>query len=134
MDLEKIETFYHGKKWDAPFMDDAFLMPDQMWRFLLSDDTGFVVNKTCAFCGEELVFEDNAFMAPSFRQSHTECYIRSGMGDVAHLEGRCICSGEDRRTTEETNQTFREEALATVQWMLDHGRGRWLDTTETRDT
>lgn len=102
-------TYYQGRLWDAPFVDSA--MP--------ADLTG----GTCDWCDEEITPEDDAVRLPHI-QGHLECHLRFALGDVAHLERRCSCftSTPDE---EIYPQSLREEARATLRWLLEHHQGRY---------
>ena len=71
-------------------------------------------------CGEEIAAGDNAIRLGSV--FHVECIIRSTMGDVAHLEGRCLCFGGGDHDEE---GTYRQQAQRALDWMVANGRGRW---------
>lgn len=110
-------TYYWGRKWDAPLTDEAELMPRE-W-----------VGGTCQLCNEPITTEDNVLYMP-FTRGHLECVIRSGMGDVQHLEGRCLCfrgSGNEIVKDSDHYPTYRESSRATIQWLLDNHRGRFHD-------
>lgn len=102
---------YHGRLWDSPMTDG---MPKV-------DLTG----EECFYCGEPIAADDDALRLAT--TSHTECVLRSVLGDVAHLEGRCLCAG-GRDHDEEG--TFREQAQRALQWMVDNGRGRWAEGSD----
>lgn len=101
-------SFYQGRRWDAPMADDA----------VLADLTG----QTCGMCQEPVVEGDDAMALGS--TFHTECLIRSTLGDVAHLEGRCLCFG-GRDHDEEG--TYREQSRRAMAWIIEHRRGRWRE-------
>lgn len=103
-------VIYQGRKWDAPFTDDA----------VEGEITGF-----CDWCQEEIHSEDDAVQLPHMTM-HLECHLRMALGDVNHLEGRCICSGGDpSQAHDETSLTLRQEAQASLQWLVDNYRGRF---------
>lgn len=97
---------YQGRRWDAPMTDD---MP-------VLDLTG----QECC-CGELIAEGDDAVRLGS--TFHIECLIRSTLGSVDHLQGKCTCFGGHERLDDEG--TYREQARQTLEWMLQHGRGRW---------
>lgn len=108
-------------------MDDSMRMSPNFWMAMTRPETGEVEHQNCDLCGELLQGDENVFLTTTM-QSHTECRILAAMGDVAHLEGRCVCGDRDGYyTTEELAQTYREESLACVEWLVKHGRGRWAD-------
>lgn len=95
---------YQGRWWDAPFTDDA----------VQADLSG----RDCEYCREPITQDDDAVWQP-YVLGHLECHLRSALGDVQHLEGRCICSGGPAER-DNSNATYREEAKATLQWLLDN--------------
>lgn len=120
------QVFYHGKLWDAPMTDLAEKMSDRLAKSVL---TG---NVPCDLCAEPLLYEQNILLLP-YIGGHLECQIRSVMGNVQHLEGRCICNnGKDNPLPGEEEQSYREESLAAVEWLIKHGRGRFHDPANTQ--
>jgi hypothetical protein len=110
--VSEIQTYYQGRKWDAPMTDDA----------IERDLSGH----TCVMCQESITADDNAIM--NTQPWHLECSIRSGLGDVQHLERRCLCfRGTGNEITHESDhhETYRESAKAALQWVLDHNQGRF---------
>lgn len=99
-------VYVHGRWWDAPATDDAKEF----------DLTG----TTCSMCQEEVTTDDDAVMMGSI--FHTECWLRAGLGDVAHLERRCLCYGGGEHDEEGTQ---REQSKRALQWIIDHSQGRW---------
>lgn len=105
-------TVYQGRKWDAPMTDDA---------------TEGTVSGPCDLCTEPILPEDDALQLP-FMRTHLECNLRSGMGDVAHLEGRCFCyTGVP---DDDEYDSYRDSARAALEWLLAHKRGRFHPTTQ----
>lgn len=116
--MEKWPTYYLGRKWDAPMTDDAVLMPAELVEALLP--------QSC-FCGEPMTPDDNLLWTPGI-QAHLECYIRSGMGDVQHLEGRCSCGSRQEQTLKSDHyETYRDSARAAIEWLVKNNRGRFHD-------
>ena len=112
--------YYSGRRWDAPMMDGATHVDEEFFAMAVS-----VANTECPICQEPLIYGENILLTP-MQVAHVECEIRAVLGDVAHMEGRCICSGRgDERTEEDDNKTYRQSSLDAVQWMVDHNRGRW---------
>ncbi len=113
-------TVYFGEWWDVPAMESARLA-----------DTP--VGALCRFCDVKIVEGDQGvFMVhvdldaegnPSASAGpwHRECQLRSVLGSVDHLEGRCICRDGDGGQHEAA--TPREEALRLRAWLVE--RGRW---------
>lgn len=102
-------TIYQGRKWDAPMTDDA---------------VEGVITGDCTLCREPITPEDNAIRTP-WMNTHLECNVRSGLGDVQHLEGRCICAGKPVYLPSDDYATYRESAKATLAWLIAHNRGRF---------
>lgn len=112
-------TYYYGRKWDAPVTDDAILMDEALVNALFP--------QPCDFCKEPVTAEDDIMLTPGIC-AHTECELRAILGDVQHLEGRCLCSrGSGNEVTYESDhyETYREGAKAALQWLIDHKRGRF---------
>lgn len=51
---------------------------------------------------------------------HIECFLRSILGDVEHLQGRCSCYDPDA-VRENTGRTYRQEAREAMEWIIQHG-------------
>lgn len=118
---EDLPTYWHGRKWDAPMTDDAIEMPEELAEVLLAGSS------VCDFCKEPLLATDDVFLTP-WNSSHLECNVRSGLGDIQHLEKRCLCFlGSGNEVTHESDHfdSYRESAKATIQWLIDHNQGRF---------
>lgn len=102
------DVLYQGRLWDAPATDDA----------TKADLTG----RHCTACGEEIAASDDAVRMGSY--FHTECWIRSGLGDVMHLERRCLCFGG---TEHDDEGTYREQSQRALDWVVENRAGRWAD-------
>lgn len=105
-------TLFQGRRWDAPMSDDA----------VRADLSG----RDCAMCQEPITADDDAVALGSI--FHTECLLRSSLGDVPHLEGRCLCAGG---TEHDDEGSYRDGARRTVAWLVEHGRGRWASVETT---
>lgn len=88
------------------------------------EDPGFFVGKACDMCGELIGPGDDALGLPHLN-GHLECHLRAGMGDVQHLEGRCSCFGTEIPDFPARELTGREDAAATLVWLLEHRQGRF---------
>jgi hypothetical protein len=89
----------------------------------------FPAGESCLYC--ETPFDeaagDNGQAMPrataggvvEIRHIHKECGLRSVLGPVAHLEGRCSCHGGDEHDA--PGRTVREEALTVWAWVQAHG-------------
>jgi hypothetical protein len=81
----------------------------------------------CELCNEKFEPTDDIVML-SHVTSHLECHLRMALGDVAHLEGRCLCSrgrGNEIVHAGDVYESWRDSAKAALQWLVDHGRGRF---------
>lgn len=88
----------------------------------------FPAGESCLHCGE--VFDqaagDSGQAMPcilaagrsEIRHAHKECSLRSVIGSLAHLEGRCHCYGGSNETP---GLTAREEAVRVWEWVQVHG-------------
>jgi len=101
-------TLYQGRLWDAPMTDDA--------------ERADLTGRDCGMCQEPVVEGDDALLMGGL--FHTECLLRSSLGDVPHLEGRCLCFGGGDH---DTDGTYRDGARRTVDWLVAHRRGRWAE-------
>jgi hypothetical protein len=78
----------------------------------------FPGGESCLYCGEPFdeAAGDSGQATPCLRADgtteiahvHKECQLRSVVGGLAHLEGRCSCHGG---TTETPGMTARQEAV-----------------------
>ncbi len=121
---EALPIYYYGRKWDAPLYDDAHLVSEEFAQAMFG---GGVPAATCSFCGEQMTLDDDLLIQP-YAIGHLECHLRSALGDVQHLENRCLCargSGNEIVYDSDKYDTYRESAKATLQWLLDHNRGRF---------
>ena len=102
---------YQGRKWDAPLTDDAAEVN--------------LAGLTCTMCEEPITADDNAILITWANQPmHLECYLRPVFGGIAHLEGRCSCPGGPGEQ-DDPELTAREDARATLDWIIAHRRGRF---------
>lgn len=99
---------YQGRKWDAPMTDEA----------VEGEITG-----DCDLCSEPILPEDNALQLP-FMTTHLECQLRSGLGNVEHLERRCICF-DPTAPPHTSEKTWRQEGIEAVEWVIAHHQGRF---------
>jgi hypothetical protein len=105
------------------------------WSYICYSDDGrlltelqvpFPCGETCLWCGEEFGPGDSGTRKPFYRATgptaaytHKECGMRSVLGPVAHLEGRCYCHGG--LDYETPGNTKRQESLAVWAWVERHG-------------
>ncbi len=105
---------FFGQRWDAPAFDEATEVP-------------VPVGETCLMCEETVEQGDSGIITPYMdarggtRSSpiHLECHLRSIVGSVAHLEGRCSCV-TGRAADDRTGGTRREDARAVLAWLQQH--------------
>lgn len=98
---------YHGRRWDAPMTDDMEKI----------DLTG----EQCSLCLETITADDDGLLLGSL--FHTECLLRSTLGDVFHLRRECMCFGGDKHDEE---GTYREQAQRALAAVIANGGG-WAD-------
>ena len=117
----KDQVYYHGRRWDAPMMDDA----KELEHLVVS-------GAHCQLCDEPMLDSTDDVVLFPHLTCHLECLLRSVMGSVEHLEERCLCHGGiygGADETPDTPQTFRDGARATMAWLLEHNRGRWAEAS-----
>ena len=106
---------FFGQRWDAPAFESAVEVP-------------VPVGQTCLFCPEPIGSDDSGVVTPyidergkaSASPIHIECHIRSIVGSVAHLEGRCSCV-TGRGSDDHTNTSWRQQGRDTITWLQTHG-------------
>jgi hypothetical protein len=117
---------YFGERWDAPVFDGV-----------IARQVPTPIGKTCLFCQEEIAEGDRGFVqagvTPLTRRGkttghqiaslyvHRECQLRSVLGGLEHLEGRCEYTGHCHVLREAAGRTIRQDALAV--WDRVHGVG-----------
>jgi hypothetical protein len=105
-------TQWFGRRWDAPLLDGCVV------------EVPVPVGRSCLFCGEPIAAGDCGLMrlalggtpekpTASWEPAHMECDLRTMIGDVAHLDGQCRCSGAAVDEPEPA-QSFRDEARAVL--------------------
>lgn len=107
---------YFGVKYDAPAWDDAPELPTP-------------VGQKCLLCEEEVLDGESGVIIMAMgpvgvgpAPQHIECFLRSILGSVAHLEGRCICSGG---TVEDMDdRPYRVQARETMDRLTQEGMRR----------
>lgn len=106
-------TFF-GRKWDSPALDDAVEVPVPF-------------GELCYQCDEPIEAGDSGVITVvgekvrnkivgRIRPVHKECWLREGLGSVAHLEGQCVCHGGEAPDTR-SDLTPRQDALRTLEWI-----------------
>lgn len=109
---------YFGVRWDAPAFEDAPELPTPVGeRCLLCDEpiregeSGIVIG----YVGADL--------EPGVAPEHIECFLRSILGSVSHLEKRCSCyGGSDSHGTTRTTRSYRAQARESMEWLILHGQ------------
>jgi hypothetical protein len=88
------------------------------------------IGQRCFACEEQIADGDNGVVMPyigtdasgghfaTVRPCHKECWIRSTVGSLAHLNGRCSCHGGDEP---DSGMTYRQEAIAVYDWVSRRG-------------
>lgn len=109
---------YFGERWDAPLFDAGE-----------SRQTPTPVGQPCLHCGEQIADGDLGFMrvvvatvGPSVLPAHRECDLRSVLGGLDHVLGRCEHTGHCNELREQAGRTLREDALGV--WAWAHGDRR----------
>lgn len=116
--LPEVSTLFFGMRWDAPMLDNAARVATP-------------VGAVCLHCAEPIEDGDQGVMRPyltetdgyaargEWRPAHRECDLRSMVGSVAHLEGRCVCDGgHDTGGTEEVS--WRQQGRDVMAWLAAH--------------
>lgn len=104
-----MSVVYFGVRWDAPHFDEAVEVPTP-------------VGEKCLYCREPVVEGESGTLMPvgqidgpgTVEPVHIECFLRSTIGDVAHLEGRCTCYGGGDRD----ERPYRVTARETMEWVV----------------
>lgn len=77
---------WFGQSWGAPACEPG-------------DRVETPVGRLCLWCQEPIAAGDQGFLIPhvdttiTLKPHHLECQIRSIVGGVNHIEGRCLCCG-----------------------------------------
>lgn len=77
------------------------------------------VGTMCWWCGEAIAEGDQGQMMPQMKADgepeigagHRECSLRSVVGGLAHIQGRCTCHGGTEEDMD-PGMSLREEAIA----------------------
>jgi hypothetical protein len=109
-----VSYLYFGVKWDAPAFEDSHEVP-------------VPVGQQCLLCREVITAGESGLLMPYVgagrlgdSSQHIECFLRSILGDVQHLEQRCSCYNPDAGP-DDTGRTYRQEARETMEWIILHG-------------
>jgi hypothetical protein len=105
----------------------GYVSYDDDGRLLIELRKPVPVGERCLYCGELFGEGDSGQAMPcvtaggimEIRHIHKECQLRSVMGPVAHLEGRCSCHGGGDHDA--PGRTVRQESLAVWAWVQAHG-------------
>lgn len=110
---------WFGPKWDAPITDD-------------SPECKPPLGEKCIQCQEPILEGERGVTMPYLTIDdktreylnrrgavHLECHMRSVLGDVAHLERRCICFGGDDHD-ETDGRSYRDGARDVMTWLAEH--------------
>ena len=92
-------------------------------RMLGKIRTTRVMIPDCGWCGEAIGPNDTRAELASGEHWHYECLIRSIVGSVGHLTGRCSCYADrDKAEEDPPEMTKREAALAAAElWVERRG-------------
>jgi hypothetical protein len=100
---------WFGKPGGAPYERDCPHVPTP-------------VGQACAWCDEPIAADDDGVLIPHVsaektvpRPMHYECQLRSILGGVNHLRGRCTCCGGSE-PPDPPELTRREAAKAAAGW------------------
>lgn len=104
---------FFGTRWKAPAFDDAV-------------QVAAPVGAACLLCVEEVTVDDSGTFTgfvdadghSHLEAVHIECWLRSLLGCVSHLERKCSCYGG----TDHEGHT-RADARAVMDWVLTHPNG-----------
>lgn len=92
---------WFGKNWGAPVCRELPNVP-------------VPVGSLCFYCDEPLVAEDAGMQDGQGKPMHFNCFLRSVIGSVAHLEKRCSCYIDGASEADPPNLTRRQAANAAV--------------------
>lgn len=113
------KQLYFGRQWDAPAWDDARRVP-------------VPVGQLCTNCPETVDASDSGLLIWTIRQDslgyepvHIECWLRAIVGSRDHLKGQCSCTGSRQHADYDDEQSIRDDARATLAWLIQTGRGRF---------
>lgn len=105
---------YFGVKWGAPMFEDAHEVP-------------VPAGQLCLMCREVIKREDSGVLMPYYgakgagtAPEHIECFLRSLLGNVRHLEKRCSCYDPDAPADSEDRRPYRQQARQTMEWLVFH--------------
>lgn len=114
--MSEVRSVYFGVRWDAPAFEDAIEVPTP-------------VGEACLMCQEPVDEGESGVLTPylgdlengpDLRAVHIECWLRSLLGSVAHLEGRCTCFGGSIQDYDD--RPYRVVARETMAWIVERGR------------
>lgn len=99
-------TAWFGPSWDAPVNEGPHVATP--------------VGQLCLWCVEAIEEGDAGVLMPALGDNgevtleaeHRDCFLRSVLGSVGHLSGRCSCHGGDQE--DPPGMTIREAATAAV--------------------
>jgi hypothetical protein len=96
-----MEMQWFGQSWGAPMCHPM-------------NHAATPVGLTCQWCREPIDAEDSGVIFSNGPVNHFECFIRSLVGSVAHLERRCACFRGDCGESDDPRLTQREAARAAM--------------------
>ena len=114
-----MSVVYFGERWDAPVFDGV-----------LCRQAPTPVGEKCRGCDEPVISGDQGFIHPLLSNHghgvvpiHRECQLRSFLGGLEHLEGRCEYTGHCHVLRRAAGRSIRDDALAVWDWVQRHGVG-----------
>lgn len=126
---------------EAAAFEDAFInrwFGPEPWGAVCADlpRQPIPVGERCFSCEEEV--ERNGCGVTQMceckrRPLHVECYIATGVGSLAHQQGRCSCYGPGNYELENSGQYTRRELARWAAWLFFATRESELALTTTRE-
>jgi len=100
---------WFGKRWDAPLVETGKEVP-------------VPIGTPCLHCHEAISEDDQGVMVPlvmgafaELRPAHRECFARSILGSLSHLEKRCTCYGG--QDPDEDGLSWRDSARRVMAYL-----------------
>ena len=112
---------WFGEPWNACLTDEGEV--DEAMRIPVPTD------KTCAWCDEPFKDTDSGKAmplmgteVPEILYQHRECLMRTVVGGLDHLAGRCSCHGtSDTLGSLSEGMSVHEEAIAVDEYITRYG-------------
>lgn len=120
---------WFGESWGAPVCEEDNHLPTPVGAFCLSCEEAIEPTDAGVVTAQSGLDELAAALDPSdvllvdghrLVAHHLPCHLRSVLGSVGHIEGRCSCVGGDEE--DPPGLSRREAAIAAVAaWERRHG-------------